>query len=212
MSLGHTPRPRSAPRGACPRRCLGTPSVRRLYEDRHIPVDSQEGPRPFSRAPIGAAIHVKEVAMRRFVISAMFVCLLGLPVSGFAEDSAYNFPSCGTVVNRNASWQFGSGLWVEYVLETSSTFDICGKWIVGVDARIVNVPNSSMWAEAPFNVTARRQIPVPRYGTYQTNGSHFSSGTIPNLFCCDGWWPSGQTTSQARVDYQQPSPADACAA
>ena len=150
--------------------------------------------------------------MRRVVISAMFVCLLGGAVSAFAEDSAYNFPSCGTVVNRNGSWQFGPGPWVEYVVETSSTFDICGKWVVAVDARIVNVPNSSIWAEAWFNVTARRQIPVPRYGTYQTNGSHYSAGTIPNVFCCNGWWPSGQTTSHARVEYQQPSPADACAA
>jgi hypothetical protein len=150
--------------------------------------------------------------MRRLLMSALFVCLLAAPASTYASSSTYNFPSCGTVVNRNNSWQFGPGLWVEYVVETVGMFDICGQWLVAVDARIVNVPNSSMWASGLLYASARRQIPVQSYTTYQTNGSHYATGTIPNVFCCSGWWPTGQTTSRARVVYQEPSPSDACAA
>lgn len=150
--------------------------------------------------------------MRRFATSAMLVCLLAFSAPAFAGSSTYNFPSCGTVSNRNNSWQFGPGLWVEYLVETTGVFDICGQWFVGVDARVVGVPNSSLWAEGLMYASARRQIPVPRYGTYQTNGAHYATGTFPNPYCCKGWWPTGQTSSLARVVYQQPSPADACAA
>ena len=150
--------------------------------------------------------------MRRFATSAMLVCVLAFSAPAFAEDSTYDFPSCGTVSNRNNSWQFGPGLWLEYLVETTGTFDICGQWIVAVDARVVEIPNSGLWAEGVLYASARRQVPVPRYGTYQINGSHYATGTIPNIFCCGGWWPAGQTTSHARVAYQEPSPADACAA
>jgi hypothetical protein len=153
--------------------------------------------------------------MRRFVASTMLVCLLAFSASVFAEDSSYDFPSCGSVTNRNNSWQLGPGLWVEYLVETSGVFDICGQWIVAVDARIVNVANSSIWAEGIMYAAARRQIPVSNYGTYQTNGTHFASATIPNLICCGGLWRTGQTVSHATVrypEYQQPSAADACAA
>jgi hypothetical protein len=150
--------------------------------------------------------------MHRLLASTVLVCLIAFSAPAFAEESSYEFPSCGRVETRNESWQFGPGLWVEYLVETKGVFDICGQWFVAVDARIVNVPNSSLWVEGLLYATARRQIPVPSYGTYQTNGAHFATGTIPNIFCCSGWWPAGQTTSHARVVYQQPSPADACAA
>jgi hypothetical protein len=150
--------------------------------------------------------------MRRFLMGAMLVCLLASSTSAYASSSTYNFPSCGTVVNRNGSWQFGPGLWVEYVVETVGVFDICGQWFVSVDARIVNVPNSSLWAYGVLYASARRQIPVQSYTTYQTNGSHYASATLPNVFCCGGWWPTGQTTSRARVVYQEPSPSEACSA
>jgi hypothetical protein len=153
--------------------------------------------------------------MRHVVASAMLVCLLAVSVPALAEDSTYEFPSCGTITNRNNSWQFGPGLWVEYVVESTGQFDICGRWLVAVDARVVNIANSSMWVEGVLVATARRQIPVPWYGRYQTNGAHFATGTIPNLFCCNGWWPMGQTTSQADVVlevYREPTPAETCSA
>ena len=150
--------------------------------------------------------------MRPFLTSALFVCLLAIPAVVRADDTTYDFPTCGQVSNRNGSWQFGPGLWVEYLVETVSSLDVCGRWKVAADVRIVNVPNSSLWAEGVFYAVARRQIPVPRYGTYQTNADHWSVGIIPNVFCCNGWWPTGHTTSFARVEYQQASAADACAA
>jgi hypothetical protein len=153
--------------------------------------------------------------MRHVLTSAMLVCLLAVSVPVLAEESTYEFPSCGTTTNRNNSWQFGPGLWVEYVVESNAQFDICGRGFVGVDARIVNVPNSSMWAEGLLVATARRQIPVPWYGRYQTNAAHFATGTIPNVFCCNGWWPMGQTTSQADVvseAYREPTPSELCSA
>src|SRR5574338_182551 len=119
--------------------------------------------------------------------------------TAWADQSSYSFPSCGTVVNRNNSHQFGEFAWVEYIVETVGVFDICGQWIVGVSATMPGVANSSLWRQGLLYASAVRQVPVPSYGRWQTRGEHFTTGSIPNPFCCGGWWPTGTTASVAYV-------------
>ena len=146
--------------------------------------------------------------MNRIVIITLLVCLLAaMPATASADDSTQEFPGCGTVVNRNTSHQFGLFNWVEYIVETQGVFDICGQWIVQVHASIVGVPNSDLWRAGVFYASAVRQIPVPNYGTWQTRGEHFTSGSIPNPLCCGGMWPTGTTASHATVvPPQEPEP------
>jgi hypothetical protein len=149
--------------------------------------------------------------MNRTVAIGILVCsLMTVPATSFA-DSTSVIPGCGTVTNRNNSHQFGSFNWLEYVVETTGAVDICGQFIVAVEARVAGVPNSSLWRTGVLYVSARRAIMVPRYGRWQTSGDHFVSGSIPNIFCCGGWWPAGKTTSFADVVPPGPSdPASQC--
>lgn len=129
---------------------------------------------------------------------ALVVCLLAPAVPSRAADGTTDaFPSCATATNYNTSHQFGQFAWIEYIVETKGVFDICGEWVVKVEASVVNIANSGMSDQGWMYAVARRQIPVPVYGrTYQTNGVHFTSGTIPNIFN-GGWWSNGSTTSFA---------------
>jgi hypothetical protein len=118
--------------------------------------------------------------MKRIATIGIFVCLLTLPAVGFASDDYSEFAiSCGTVVNRNSSHQFGPFNWVEYIVETQGSIDICLQIIVVADADMPGVPGSALHSEGLVYATARRQVPVPNYGTWQTNGHHFVSYTLP---------------------------------
>src|SRR5919112_3685340 len=100
--------------------------------------------------------------MKRFGILLMFVCLLAsLPSAARANSNSYEFPVCGTVVNRNSSHQYGPGLWLEYIVETKGVFDICGQWVVTAAADVSGVQNSGLTVSAVLYAVARRQVPVP---------------------------------------------------
>ncbi|MGH9370883.1 MAG: hypothetical protein ACRD15_05070 [Vicinamibacterales bacterium] len=131
----------------------------------------------------------------------LFVCLLtGLPAAAFANQTSIEIPGCGRVMNRNTSHQFGPFNWLEYIVETEGVFDICGQWIVSVDAHVPGVANSGLYRQGLRYAVARRQVMVPAYRRWQTNGNHFASGVIPNPFCCSGAWPTGTTVSFADVN------------
>jgi hypothetical protein len=148
--------------------------------------------------------------MNRFATVLLFMCLLMAQAAASYADE-YAFPGCGTVTNRNVSHQFGPFNWLEYIVETQGVFDVCGQWFVAVDASVPGVPGSSLWREGLLYVTARRQVMVPSYRRWQTNGAHFVSGTIPNPACCSGWWPAGSTASFADVTPPPaPDPAYEC--
>jgi hypothetical protein len=120
--------------------------------------------------------------MKRLSTIALFVSLLGLaPSPALANDdwNAFWFPACGTVVNRNTSHQFGIFNWVEYIVETQGSFDICLQVIVIADADMPGVPNSGLHAQGFLYASARRQVPVPSYRTWQTNGHHFVLFAFP---------------------------------
>lgn len=151
--------------------------------------------------------------MRRSAMTVL-VCLglgLGLPVAVSAEG--FSFPGCGTVTNRNTSHQFGPFAWLEYIVETVGTVDVCGQFIVAVDASVPGIQNSGLWRQGLLYASARRQVPVPAYRVWQTNGAHFATGVIPNPSCCGGLWPTGNTVSFAAVNPPPaPDPASQCSA
>jgi len=92
----------------------------------------------------------------------------------FAAPAAAQY-DCGLYVNENKSYQFGTNNWLEYIVETRRKADIiCALYSdVGVEARVVNVANSNASAQDNFVASVRRQVPVPDYGSYQTNGTHY---------------------------------------
>jgi hypothetical protein len=133
--------------------------------------------------------------MRKVATLLVFVCLFALlPVAARANSNSYNFPGCGTVVNRNASHQYGPGAWLEYIVETQGVFDICGQWVVTVAADVSGVPNSGLTVDAILYAVARRQVPVPNWGTWQTNGHHWAATSVPFLIL-----HTGETVSYADI-------------
>ena len=133
--------------------------------------------------------------MKRLAILTAFVCLFAsLPSAARANSNSYEFPVCGTVVNRNASHQYGTGPWLEYIVETKGVFDICGQWVVTAAADVSGVPNSGLTVTAVLYAVARRQVPVPTWGTWQTNGHHWAATSVPFLVL-----HTGETVSWADV-------------
>ena len=137
--------------------------------------------------------------MNRITAVTVFVCLFALPATGFARDDYvdFGFPSCGTVANRNTSHQFGLFNWVEYIVETQGVFDVCLQIWAIADADMPGVPNSAAHAQGLLYASARRQIPVPDYRTWQTNGHHFIYYPLPSgdIFALH----TGETASSADV-------------
>ena len=152
--------------------------------------------------------------MSRVSSVLVLCCLLAFPSTTYASDgsSELAFPGCGVVANRNSSHQFGMFNWIEYIVETQGAFDICGQWVVQAEANVVNVENSATRATGIMYASTRKQVPVPAYDrTYQTNGRHYASGSIPSPFAF-AWWPTGNTASYAtpRAPQAQYDPALAC--
>jgi hypothetical protein len=91
---------------------------------------------------------------------------------GFAQSVTDLLIGCGEVRGTNMSAQFGDfGLWVEYIVSTNRTVNTC-PFTVAAQALVVNVSQSGHADTGLFSATARRQIPVPYPGIWQTNGEH----------------------------------------
>lgn len=139
--------------------------------------------------------------MNRVTPVLLVACLLAFapaPAGASDDSSALAFPGCGVVANRNNSHQFGQFTWIEYIVETQGVFDICGQWVVLAEASVVGIPNSGLSVIGVLYASARRQVPVPAYNRiYQTNGRHYTSGSIPSP--SGVWWPTGNTASFATV-------------
>lgn len=133
--------------------------------------------------------------MKSVAILLGFVCVLAcLPATAAADDYVYASIFCGTVVNRNTSHQYGPSNWLEYIVETQGVVDACGQWAMIASADVSGVPGSAMRADGLLYATARKQLPVPSYGTWQTNGHHFASTYVPFLIL-----HTGETVSYADV-------------
>lgn len=133
--------------------------------------------------------------MKKVATLTGLVCLLAsLPAAARANDTSSDFPGCGTVVNRNGSHQYGPGSWLEYIVETQGVFDICGQWVVTAAADVSGVQNSGLSVNGILYAVARRQVPVPTWGTWQTNGHHWAATSVPFLIL-----HTGETVSYADV-------------
>lgn len=132
---------------------------------------------------------------RSFLALAFAIAMA--PAVAHTEDytESINILDCGQVQNSNGSWQYGSNLWLEYLVETRGLVNLCGQWVVAVDAWVGGVSGSGASSGARvLTATVRRQIPVPYSGTWVTSGQHWATVAF---------WPfmlsSGATSSQAVV-------------
>jgi hypothetical protein len=133
--------------------------------------------------------------MKRVLIAlAVAVCLL--PSTSEAQDQqtdSFPIPGCGSTLNvSNASAQFGPYNWLQYNVQTNVDFNLC-VFIVSVSAYTAGVDGSALSASGTFSASVTKQVPVPYYGTWTTNGTHSSATSIPFVFI------TANTTSQATV-------------
>ncbi len=134
--------------------------------------------------------------MNRVFLSLMVVCTFA-PIAARAQDPP--LPTfdlkieCGAITGTNVSYQFGTFAWLEYIVETRRSINSCP---IGVqtDAWVVGVNNSGLTRAGLFSASARRQIPLPDYGRWQTNGKHW---LIVGVL---GWFEMANTASHAVVD------------
>jgi hypothetical protein len=111
-------------------------------------------------------------------------------------DQEINIFDCGVVQKRNTSYQYGRYAWVEYIVETQGVVNLCGQWIVSVEASVVGVAGSASAKNWQIQVASvRRPVPVPFYGPWTTHGRHWSS----NIVLGPGSWDLGQSASIATV-------------
>jgi hypothetical protein len=145
--------------------------------------------------------------IRSTVLLSASLILAGLPAVARAESGsdALPFLDCGEVSRSNDSWQFGPGPWLQYIVETSRSVNVC-PMEVEVEAWVNGVGNSGLTKRAVFVASVARQVPVPNWGNWTTSGKHWFIWTFVT------WYQAGSTSSTASVRPAQSSPADDCAA
>jgi hypothetical protein len=145
--------------------------------------------------------------VRRVVV--LSVWLLAAGVSGVARaDSgvdAIAFINCGEISRSNNSWQFGPNAWIQYIVESSRSINLC-PIEVEVEAWVNGVANSGTSNRAVFTASVIRQVPVPYWGNWTTSGKHWF------IWAFVTWYQAGSTASTAGVWPVQQSAADQCAA
>ncbi len=146
--------------------------------------------------------------MRKFVTTALAIGALGfVPIYAddpTEEEAAQLTGSCGEIKNRNTSYQFGTGLWLEYIAETArplNTFD-CPWLSVSVEAHVVGVPGSASSSWGGFVASVRRQIPVPNEGEWQTNSNHYRN----YLWLFSYWHGTLSSMAMVKRSDEQPPP------
>jgi len=145
----------------------------------------------------------------RRVVVLLSVWLLAASVPGVARAESGNdslpFLDCGDIARSNNSWQFGPNAWLQYIVETSRSINVC-PIEVEVEAWVSGVANSASSNRAFYTASVIRQVPVPRWGNWTTSGKHWFIWAFVN------WYQSGSTASTAGVWPVQQSAADQCAA
>lgn len=132
------------------------------------------------------------------LLCILLVTLL-VPSGASADETAVD---CGTYENLNKSYQYGDYNWLEYIVETRRKVDLlCAVFSsVGVAAYVVNVSGSAASHDDSYTASVRRQIQVPDYGRYQTNGAHYR-------YWLGLKYDNGSTVSHADVTQKAPSAA-----
>ena len=145
--------------------------------------------------------------IRSVVSLAVWLLAASVPVSARADSGrdAIPFLDCGEISRSNSSWQFGPNAWVQYIVETSRSINLCPIEVVA-EAWVNGVGNSGLASRAVFTASVSRQVPVPYWGNWTTSGKHWF------IWLYVTWYQSGSTASTARVSPVQQSAADQCAA
>jgi hypothetical protein len=134
--------------------------------------------------------------------------LLCVPANARADSwtNALPFINCGEITRTNGSWQIGTGPWLQYIVETSRSANVCPLEVTA-EAWVSGVVNSGLTNRGFFYASVSRQIPVPSWGTWSTNGKHWF------IWAYVSWYQAGSTLSQANVRPPQTyyDPAAACA-
>ena len=134
--------------------------------------------------------------MRSIGVALVVASLLpAVPAHADDYDESLSIFDCGVVVKRNSSHQYGRTLGGDLV-ETQGVVNLCGQWIVSVEANVVGVSGSASSASWKIQVASvRRPVPVPFYGPWVTHGRHWSS----NIILGRGSHDLGQSVSTANV-------------
>lgn len=141
----------------------------------------------------------------RFVVFMLAAACAFLPGRSYAEgEDGADVVDCGEFNNSNKSWQFGQYAWVEFIVETRRSVNIC-PYAVGVDAYVVGITGSAVGTWDLFTASVRRQVPVFAYRIWQTNGKHWR-------ILAGFWYGNGTTASFAnvRAPQQATDPAYEC--
>ena len=145
--------------------------------------------------------------VRCVVVLSVWLLAAGVPGAARAESGsdAIPFLDCGEISRSNNSWQFGPNAWLQYIVETSRSINVC-PMEVEVEAWVNGVANSAASNRAFFTASVIRQVPVPYWGNWTTSGKHWFIWSFVT------WYQSGSTASTAAVRPVQQSAADQCAA
>jgi hypothetical protein len=145
--------------------------------------------------------------VRRVVLLSVWLLAAGVPGVARAESGSDSIPflNCGEIARSNTSWQFGPNAWLQYIVETSRSVNLCPIEVVA-EAWVSGVPNSGSSNRGFYTASVIRQVPVPYWGNWTTNGKHWFIWTFVS------WYQSGSTASTAGVWPVQQSAADQCAA
>lgn len=141
----------------------------------------------------------------RIVFSAVVAAVLLVPHAAHAQVPSPGDLKvvCGDIQRGNISYQWGQyGTWLEYIVSTNRPVSTC-PLTVWVAAYVVGVSQSGYSDSGLFSANARRQIPMPYPGIWQTNGTHTVTWwitSVPPVGVSFGLTP---TTSHAAVEWRQ---------
>ena len=146
------------------------------------------------------------IRMRRVVWLSAWLLAAGTVNVAWAESGSDSLPflDCGEIGRSNTSWQFGPGPWLQYIVETTRSVNLC-PIEVEVEAWVNGVGNSALSNRAFYNASVMKQVPVPNWGNWTTSGKHWFIWTFVS------WYQAGSTSSTANVWPVQQSAADQCA-
>jgi hypothetical protein len=140
---------------------------------------------------------------RVFIALALLVCL---PTLSLAEDVP--IPGCGSDLHTaNTSGQLGSGAWLQYIVETRIDLNLCVLG-VGVSAYVAGVDGTALNRSGLFSATASRQVPLPGFGVWTTNGFHTAGSPIPFLLIQSSTMSQATVTAPIEEVYDPPQECD----
>lgn len=145
--------------------------------------------------------------MKRLIGRVMVVYVAVMGFSGvsiaYGDDGDITIPCSFDHEKTNNSSQFGSNLWMEYVIETKLLGIPCQIGAIA-EGSVLGVSGSAISGHGIIVGTASRQVPVPSAGTWVSKGKHWRGSIIGDIFL-------GETSNPAEVsapEEEEPPPPD----